>query len=132
MPSDPLTDAAAMALALAQARHALAHGDVPVGAVALVDGRPVAARHNERELIGDPTAHAEVLALRDAAQALGRVATVDGHPGGDARTLRHVRRGAGGGAGGTAGLRGVRSPRPGPAEPSTTCAATLGSTTSSP
>jgi tRNA(adenine34) deaminase len=71
MPSDPLSDAAAMALALAQAHDALAHGDVPVGAVALVDGRPVAARHNERELRKDPTAHAEVLALRDAAIALG-------------------------------------------------------------
>jgi tRNA(adenine34) deaminase len=42
-----------------------------VGAVALVDGQIVAARHNERELTGDPTAHAEVLALRDAAAALG-------------------------------------------------------------
>jgi tRNA(adenine34) deaminase len=60
-----------MALALAQARDALTHGDVPVGAVALVDGQPVAARHNERELMGDPTAHAEILALRDAAAALG-------------------------------------------------------------
>jgi len=60
-----------MGLALEQARAALTHGDVPVGAVALVDGRPVAARHNERELTGDPTAHAEVLALRDAALALG-------------------------------------------------------------
>jgi tRNA(adenine34) deaminase len=71
MLSDPLSDAAAMALALDQARDALAHGDVPVGAVALVDGHPVAARHNERELSKDPTAHAEILALRDAAQALG-------------------------------------------------------------
>jgi tRNA(adenine34) deaminase len=76
MPPDPLSDrplsdGAAMALALVEARDALAHGDVPVGAVALVDGRLVAARHNERELQGDPTAHAEVLALRDAAQALG-------------------------------------------------------------
>jgi tRNA(adenine34) deaminase len=70
-PEDPLTDDAAMALALEQARDALAHGDVPVGAVALVDGRPVAARHNERQLTGDPTAHAEILALRDAARALG-------------------------------------------------------------
>ena len=71
MPSEPLPDAAAMALALAQARDALGHGDVPVGAIALVDGRPVAARHNERELAGDPTAHAEILALRDAARTLG-------------------------------------------------------------
>jgi tRNA(adenine34) deaminase len=62
MPPDPLSDGAAMALALAQARDALTHGDVPVGAVALVDGQPVAARHNERELMGDPTAHAEILA----------------------------------------------------------------------
>jgi tRNA(adenine34) deaminase len=60
-----------MALALAQAELALEHGDVPVGAVALVDGVVVAARHNERELTGDPTAHAEVLALRDTAVALG-------------------------------------------------------------
>jgi tRNA(adenine34) deaminase len=60
-----------MALALAQAELALDHGDVPVGALALVDGVVVAARHNERELTGDPTAHAEVLALRDTAVALG-------------------------------------------------------------
>jgi tRNA(adenine34) deaminase len=66
-----MTDAEAMGLALAQARGALAHDDVPVGAVVLIDGLVVAARHNERELTGDPTAHAEVLALRDAALALG-------------------------------------------------------------
>jgi tRNA(adenine34) deaminase len=60
-----------MGLALEQARAALGHGDVPIGAVALVDGRVVAARHNERELTGDPTAHAEVLALRDASATLG-------------------------------------------------------------
>jgi tRNA(adenine34) deaminase len=71
MPSEPLTDDAAMALALAEARAALDHGDVPVGAVALVEGRVVAARHNERHRSGDPTAHAEILALRDAAAALG-------------------------------------------------------------
>jgi tRNA(adenine34) deaminase len=71
MPTDPLTDDAAMTLALAQARTALEHADVPVGAVALVDGCVVAARHNERELTGDPTGHAEILALRDTAIALG-------------------------------------------------------------
>ena len=60
-----------MRLALDEARHAAEHGDVPVGAVALIDGRVVARRHNEREQSGDPTAHAEVLALRDAAQAIG-------------------------------------------------------------
>jgi tRNA(adenine34) deaminase len=60
-----------MGLALTEAHSALAHGDVPVGAVALVDGRVVAARHNERQRLGDPTAHAEILALRDTAAALG-------------------------------------------------------------
>jgi tRNA(adenine34) deaminase len=60
-----------MVLALDQARAAIDHGDVPVGAVTLVDGRLVAARHNERELTGDPTAHAELLALRDTARILG-------------------------------------------------------------
>jgi tRNA(adenine34) deaminase len=66
-----LTDDDAMALALAQAQDALEHGDVPVGAVTLVDGQVIATRHNERELSGDPTAHAEELALRDTAIALG-------------------------------------------------------------
>ena len=67
----PLDDDAAMALALAEAGRAVAHGDVPVGAVALVGGRVVASRHNEREERGDPTAHAELLALSDAARAVG-------------------------------------------------------------
>jgi tRNA(adenine34) deaminase len=60
-----------MGMALAEAEAAGAHGDVPVGAVAWGDGRVLARRHNERELRGDPTAHAELLALRDAAAALG-------------------------------------------------------------
>jgi tRNA(adenine34) deaminase len=67
-----MNDDDAMQDALAQARLALAHDDVPVGAVVVHDGVVIAARHNERELTGDPTAHAEVLALRDAAAALGR------------------------------------------------------------
>jgi len=66
-----LDDEAAMRLALAEATRAIGHGDVPVGAVAVVDGQVVSARHNERELRLDPTAHAEILALRDAAAALG-------------------------------------------------------------
>jgi tRNA(adenine34) deaminase len=66
-----MTDDEAMAAALAQAQQAPAHGDVPVGAVVVVEGEVVAARHNEREQTGDPTAHAELLALRDAAAALG-------------------------------------------------------------
>jgi tRNA(adenine34) deaminase len=62
-------DVGAMQLALEQARAALGHGDVPIGAIVVVDGEVVAARHNERELGGDPTAHAELLAIRDAAAA---------------------------------------------------------------
>jgi tRNA(adenine34) deaminase len=61
-----------MGLAIDEARAALAHGDVPVGAVVVHDGHVIAARHNERELHGDPVAHAEVLALRDAAAHLGQ------------------------------------------------------------
>ena len=57
--------------ALAEARAAEAHGDVPVGAVVERAGELVAAAHNRREVDGDPTAHAEVLALRAAAAALG-------------------------------------------------------------
>ena len=60
-----------MAVALEAARQAAAAGEVPVGAVVLIDGDVVAARHNERESTKDPTAHAEVLALRDAAAAVG-------------------------------------------------------------
>jgi tRNA(adenine34) deaminase len=67
----PLSDDQAMGVALAEAAAAAGHGDVPVGAVALVDGRVIAARHNEREQAGDPTAHAELLVLADAAAALG-------------------------------------------------------------
>lgn len=65
-----------MEMAIDQATNALEHDDVPIGAVVVQDpwGDPkvIAARHNERELTADPTAHAEVLALRDAAAALGR------------------------------------------------------------
>jgi len=70
-PGAPLTDDRAMELALVEAAEAVGHGDVPVGAVALVDGRVIASRHNERERTGDPTAHAEVLALADAAVVVG-------------------------------------------------------------
>ena len=68
----PLDDYDAMRLALDEAAAAVTHGDIPVGAVALVGGRVMASRHNERERTGDPSAHAEVLALRDAAAELGR------------------------------------------------------------
>ena len=66
-----MTDDEAMELALAEAASAVAHGDVPVGALVLLDGKVVSQRHNERELTNDPTAHAEVLAIRDAAETLG-------------------------------------------------------------
>ena len=62
-----------MGVALDEARAAARHGDVPIGAVVVrtSDGSILARRHNERELHGDPTAHAEVLAIRDAANAVG-------------------------------------------------------------
>jgi tRNA(adenine34) deaminase len=60
-----------MEIALAEARRAEEHGDVPIGAALLRDGELLAAAGNERELRGDPTAHAEVLAIRAAAEALG-------------------------------------------------------------
>ncbi len=60
-----------MDLALAEARAAAQQGEVPVGAVTIVGGLVVASRHNERERTSDPTAHAEMLALRDTAAALG-------------------------------------------------------------
>jgi len=63
---------AAMRAALHEAREALAHADVPIGAVVISpDGEVVGRGHNERELRGDPTAHAEVLALREAALVVG-------------------------------------------------------------
>ena len=61
-----------MRAALAQARAALDAGEVPVGAAVVCDGKIVALAHNEREALQDPTAHAEVLALRRAAKILGR------------------------------------------------------------
>ena len=60
-----------MRLALREAEGAVEHGDVPIGAVMVRDGEVLAAAGNERERRGDPTAHAEVLALREAAQKLG-------------------------------------------------------------
>lgn len=69
--TDNPTDDVLMGLAIEEARAAIEHGDVPVGALVVVDGSVVARRHNERELSSDPTAHAEMLAVRDAAAALG-------------------------------------------------------------
>ena len=61
-----------MRLALREAERALEHEDVPVGCVIVLDGEVIASTRNERELREDPTAHAEVLALREAAKQVGR------------------------------------------------------------
>jgi tRNA(adenine34) deaminase len=73
-PVDPAALDEWMGLALDEARAATDHDDVPVGAlvVRLDDGEVLARRHNERELRRDPTAHAEILAVRDAAERAGR------------------------------------------------------------
>jgi tRNA(adenine34) deaminase len=57
--------------AIAEAELAAAHDDVPIGAVVVRDGELLSRAHNRREVDRDPTAHAEILALRDAARALG-------------------------------------------------------------
>jgi tRNA(adenine34) deaminase len=77
---DPAVADALVRAALGEARAALAHHDVPIGAVVArsSDGTIVASRHNERERLGDPTAHAEVLALRDAARHAG-TSRLDGY-----------------------------------------------------
>jgi tRNA(adenine34) deaminase len=60
-----------MRLALREAERALEHDDVPIGCVMVHGGEVIAAAPNERELRGDPTAHAEILALREAAERMG-------------------------------------------------------------
>jgi tRNA(adenine34) deaminase len=67
----PISDAAWMQEAIGYARRAAEHGDVPIGAVVVQAGQLIGAAGNERELRRDPTAHAEVLALRQAAERLG-------------------------------------------------------------
>ncbi|MCX7284329.1 MAG: nucleoside deaminase [Novosphingobium sp.] len=66
----PLPDP--MRMALQQARRAADSGEVPIGAVVVRDGKVIAAAHNQPRAMCDPTAHAEVLAIRAAAAALGR------------------------------------------------------------
>ncbi len=60
-----------MRLALREATLAPEHDDIPVGAVVVRDGEVIGTGHNEREVRADPTAHAEMIALREAARALG-------------------------------------------------------------
>lgn len=66
-----MEDEGLMRLALEEAAKALPHDDVPIGAVVARAGSVLAQAHNERELRGDPTGHAEILALRAAAEAIG-------------------------------------------------------------
>src|ERR1700722_2085561 len=66
-----------MRLAMREAERALEHGDVPIGAVVVREGEVLASAHNERELRQDPTAHAEILVLRDAASAVGSWRVLD-------------------------------------------------------
>jgi tRNA(adenine34) deaminase len=66
-----------MRLALREAEQAPGHDDVPIGAVVVRDGELLAAAHNERELRQDPTAHAEILALREAARVVGSWRVLD-------------------------------------------------------
>ncbi len=66
-----------MRLALREAERALKHDDVPVGAVLVRDGEVIASAHNEREIRADPTAHAELTALREAARSLGNWRVLD-------------------------------------------------------
>lgn len=66
-----------MQLALREAERALEHDDVPIGCVIVHGGEVIAAAPNERELRGDPTAHAEILALREAARVLGNWRLLD-------------------------------------------------------
>ncbi|MCY4526983.1 MAG: deaminase [Anaerolineaceae bacterium] len=73
-----------MRLALVEAEQALASGDVPVGALAVCDDVVIGRGHNRREADGDPCAHAEVIAIREAAGALRQVA-----PGGRVTLYAH-------------------------------------------
>jgi tRNA(adenine34) deaminase len=66
-----------MRLALREAERALEHDDVPIGAVVVHDGEVIGGAHNERELRQDPTAHAEILAVREAARAVGSWRVLD-------------------------------------------------------
>src|SRR3954469_14431438 len=66
-----------MRLAIREAERALEHDDVPIGAVVVREGEVIGAAHNERELRQDPTAHAEMLALREAATAVGSWRVLD-------------------------------------------------------
>jgi tRNA(adenine34) deaminase len=71
------SDESFMRLAILEAERALEHADVPIGAVVVHGGEVIGAGHNERELRQDPTAHAELIALRQAARELGSWRVLD-------------------------------------------------------
>jgi tRNA(adenine34) deaminase len=71
LPAFTPEDEGLMRHALAEAAAALEHDDVPVGAIVVRDGRIIARGHNQRELLADPTAHAEMIAITSAATAVG-------------------------------------------------------------
>ena len=98
-----------MRLALREASRALEHDDIPVGAIVVHDGEVIGAGHNERELRADPTAHAEMIALRAAAQAAGELARARLGALRHARAVRHVRRGDRARPGAAGGVRHHRS-----------------------
>ena len=66
-----------MRLALREASLAVEHDDIPVGAIVVHDGEVIGTGHNEREVRADPTAHAEMIALRAAAEAVGSWRVLD-------------------------------------------------------
>ncbi|HEX3520110.1 MAG TPA: tRNA adenosine(34) deaminase TadA [Solirubrobacteraceae bacterium] len=66
-----------MRLAIREAERALEHEDVPIGAVVVFDGEVIGSGHNERELRQDPSAHAEMIAVREAARAVGSWRVLD-------------------------------------------------------
>ena len=66
-----MNDEELMRMAIAEAKLAEEHGDIPIGAIVVLNDEVLSSRHNVRELQNDPTAHAEMLAIRDAAKALG-------------------------------------------------------------
>ena len=68
---DAEVDEQYMSLAIVEARASLDHNDVPIGAVIVRGGEIIARAHNQRELLSDPTAHAEIIALTQAASAVG-------------------------------------------------------------
>ena len=98
-----------MRMALAEAQQALEEEEVPVGAVISHDGRVIARAHDQREQLRDPTAHAEMIAITQAAESLGSWRLRGLHAVRDARTLSDVRGGDFAGADRVGGLWSGRS-----------------------